>query len=86
MLDLCEKLTFNPDGTIQQLPFWTAKGVDPVGKSTPYRRVEAWIDSWSEGFQDRKNRGRYGMLWLFTAVGSYFACALLFFNKRGEVI
>lgn len=36
-----EKLTYNPDGTINKLPFWSATGVDQLGTLNPFKRTEA---------------------------------------------
>lgn len=46
-----EKLTFNPDGTIQKLPFWSAAGVKQIGTLNPFRRVEAETIAYSEGLK-----------------------------------
>ncbi len=45
-----EKLTFNKDGTIQKLPFWS-KNVDQVGTLDPYGRNEAETMAFSEGLK-----------------------------------
>jgi beta-xylosidase len=45
-----EKLTFNGDGTIQKLPFWS-KNVMQVGTLNPYTRVEAETMAFSEGIK-----------------------------------
>lgn len=42
-------LTYNPDGTIQKLPFWSAESVKQVGPFDPYRQVEAETIAFSEG-------------------------------------
>lgn len=44
-----EKITFNPDGTIQKLPFWSNKGVKQVGTLDPFHRIEAETIAFSEG-------------------------------------
>lgn len=44
-----EKITFNPDGTIQKLPFWSTTGVQRIGTIDPFRRVEAETIAYSEG-------------------------------------
>jgi beta-xylosidase len=44
-----EKLTFNADGTIQKLPFWSTAGVAQLGVLNPYKRVEAETMAYSEG-------------------------------------
>ena len=75
-----EKLTFNPDGTIQQLPFWTAKGVDPVGKLDPYRRIEAETIAWSEGLKTEKSEA--GMYVTAIHDGDYIRVRNVDFKKR----
>lgn len=42
-------LTFNADGTIQKLPFWSVDGVKQVGTLTPYQQVEAETMAYSAG-------------------------------------
>jgi len=44
-----EKITYNSDGTIQKLPYWSTSGVKQVGTLNPYRRVEAETIAFSEG-------------------------------------
>jgi len=46
-----EKITYNPDGTIQKLPFWTVTGVQQLGKLNAYERVEAETMAYSEGLK-----------------------------------
>lgn len=77
-----EKLTFNPDGTIQQLPFWTAKGVDPVGKLDPYRRVEAETIAWSEGLKTEKSEA--GMYVTAIHDGDYIRVRNVDFKKGAK--
>ena len=51
-----EKLTFNPDGTIRKLPFWTAEsGAKQLGTLDPYARVEAETMASSEGVKTQKS-------------------------------
>lgn len=44
-----EKLTFNADGTIQKLPFWSTSGVTQLGTLNPFVRNEAETMAYSEG-------------------------------------
>jgi hypothetical protein len=44
-----EKIIYNQDGTIQQLPFWSTKGVKQLGTINPYHREEAETIAFSEG-------------------------------------
>ncbi|UOE39522.1 glycoside hydrolase family 43 protein [Chryseobacterium oryzae] len=45
------ELTYNPDGTIQKLPFWTSEGAKRVGTINPYQKVEAETIAYSEGLK-----------------------------------
>jgi len=49
-----EKITYNEDGTIQQLPFWSVAGVKQLGKLNPYNRVEAETIAYSEGLKTER--------------------------------
>ena len=44
-----EQLTYNADGTIQLLPFWSTTGVKQLGTVNPYDRTEAETMAYSEG-------------------------------------
>jgi beta-xylosidase len=44
-----EKISYNADGTIQQLPFWSTSGVQQLGTLNPYNKVEAETIAYSEG-------------------------------------
>ena len=44
-----EELTYNSDGTIQLLPFWSTTGVKQLGTVNPYNRTEAETMAYSEG-------------------------------------
>lgn len=46
-----EELTYNSDGTIQKLPFWSTTGVKQVGTLNPYNTTEAETIAYSEGVQ-----------------------------------
>ncbi|WP_342644588.1 glycoside hydrolase family 43 protein [Mucilaginibacter sp. CSA2-8R] len=46
-----EELTFNPDGTIKHLPFWSVTGVKQRGTLNPYSKVEAETIAYSEGLK-----------------------------------
>ncbi|MBC7722168.1 MAG: family 43 glycosylhydrolase [Pedobacter sp.] len=43
-----EKITYNTDGTIQKLPFWS-KNLTQLGTLNPYNKVEAETIAYSEG-------------------------------------
>jgi len=44
-----EELTYNSDGTIQLLPFWSTTGVKQLGTVNPYNRTGAETMAYSEG-------------------------------------
>lgn len=46
-----ENLTYNADGSIQKLPFWSTSGVKQLGTLNPYNRVEAENMAFSEGLK-----------------------------------
>lgn len=46
-----EKITYNNDGTIQKLPFWSTTGVKQLGTLNPYLRNEAETMANSEGLK-----------------------------------
>ena len=46
------EMTYNPDGTITELPWWEeAKSVEQIESLNPYKRVEAETIAWSEGMK-----------------------------------
>jgi arabinoxylan arabinofuranohydrolase len=47
-----EEFTYNPDGTIQKIPFWS-QNVEQIGTLDPYNRVEAETMAWSEGVKTK---------------------------------
>ncbi len=46
-----EKLTYNADGTIQKLPFWSTTGVKQLGTLSPYDTIQAETIAYSEGLK-----------------------------------
>jgi arabinoxylan arabinofuranohydrolase len=46
-----ENLTYNPDGTIQPLPFWSTTGVKQLGSVNAFKRNEAETMAYSEGLK-----------------------------------
>ena len=50
------ELEYNPDGTIEELPWWDdGVGVEPVGTLNPYKRTEAETMAWSQGLKTAKD-------------------------------
>jgi len=70
-----EKLTYNEDGTIQKLPFWSTTGVKQLGTLNPYDTVQAETIAYSEGLKtdlttewerhNPWNRGKKIFDWIF---------------------
>lgn len=46
-----EQFSYNTDGTIQLLPFWSTTGVKQLGSMNPYKRTEAETMAYSEGIK-----------------------------------
>jgi len=44
-----EKMTYNNDGSIQKLPWWSTKGTPQIGNLNPYNKTEAETMAYSEG-------------------------------------
>jgi arabinoxylan arabinofuranohydrolase len=50
-----EKMTYNPDGTIQKLPFWIPSGTMQLGTLNPFIRNEAECIAWESDVKTEKN-------------------------------
>jgi hypothetical protein len=50
-----EKMSYNPDGTIQKLPWWTKTGAPQIGNLNPYIRNEAETIAWEKGVKTEKS-------------------------------
>jgi len=46
-----EKMTYNDDGTIQKVPWWSTLGVQQIGTLNPYLKTEAETMAFSEGLK-----------------------------------
>lgn len=51
------ELTYNPDGTIQKLPWWNEEGVAQVGKFDPYGQVDAATICYEKGVKTQPRGG-----------------------------
>ena len=45
------KMYYNPDGTIQEVPYWQDTKLDQIENFNPYRRVEAETMAWGYGLK-----------------------------------
>lgn len=48
------KINFNPDGTIEELPYWLDTVLEQIEPFNPYRRVEAETMAWGYGLKTEK--------------------------------
>ena len=48
-----DEMVYNPDGTIQNSPYWSVEGPEQIVPLNPYKRVEAETMAWSEGVKTR---------------------------------
>jgi arabinoxylan arabinofuranohydrolase len=48
-----DEVVYNPDGTIQNRPYWSDEGPEQVGRLNPFKRVEAETMAWSEGLKTK---------------------------------
>ena len=48
------KITFNADGTIQELPYWLDTKLEQIEPFNPYRKVEAETMAWGYGLKTEK--------------------------------
>ena len=46
-----EKMTYNEDGSIQKVPWWSSKGAPQIGALSPYTKNEAETMAFSEGLK-----------------------------------
>jgi hypothetical protein len=76
------KLTYNPDGTIQQLPFWAEEGVERVATLNPYQRTEAETIAGSQGLKTSK--GPNGMYVTSIESGDYIKVKGVDFEKGAK--
>ena len=51
------KLSFNDDGSIPKLPFWSKEGVDQVGTFNPYAQTDAATICWETGVETEARGG-----------------------------
>ena len=49
------EMTYNPDGTINEVPYWRDATLDQIEWLNPYRRVEAETMAWGFGLKTKKN-------------------------------
>jgi hypothetical protein len=79
------KMTYNPDGTIEELPWWEeAASVEQIEPLNPYVRTEAETICWSEGMKSEPcSEG--GMSVYPTRDGAYIKVKGVDFGNKGAV-
>jgi len=66
------EMTYNPDGTIQKLPWWNDEGVAQVGTFNPYAQVEAATIDFEMGVKTKpRSGGQPGVYVNATENGAY---------------
>lgn len=81
-----EKMTYNPDGTIQKLPFWSAKGPPQLAPLDPYVTTDAATICWSSGLKSSKrDGGRPGVYLTEIHTGDYIKVKGVDFGQTGAV-
>ncbi|RXK85536.1 glycoside hydrolase family 43 protein [Filimonas effusa] len=50
-----EEFSYNPDGTIPELPWWREEGIRQIGTLDPYKLTEAETIAWSAGLKTNKD-------------------------------
>ena len=66
------EMTYNPDGTIQKLPWWNDQGAAQAGAFNPYAQVEAATICYEKGIQTKPRSGEnQGVYVTATENGAY---------------
>jgi arabinoxylan arabinofuranohydrolase len=76
------RLTYNPDGTIPTLPWWSPAGVEQVGTLNPFVRTEAETIAWESGVRATQS-GPVGVYVSAMEDGSYIRVRGVDFGKQG---
>ncbi|MDR0954903.1 MAG: glycoside hydrolase family 43 protein [Rikenellaceae bacterium] len=78
------EMTYNPDGTIQELPWWDeGVSVEQIESWNPFRRTEAETIAWSEGLKSDRS-DRVGMYVTAVHNGDYLMLKGVDFGKGAE--
>jgi arabinoxylan arabinofuranohydrolase len=78
------ELTYNPDGTIQKLPWWNDAGVAQVGTFNPYTQVEAATICYSDGVKTLPRGGdQSGVYVTATENGAFIKIKGVDFGDKG---
>jgi len=77
-------MTYNPDGTIQKLPWWNDEGVAQVGKFDPFAQTEAATICYEKGVKTLpRAEGKPGVYVSVTENGAYIKIKGVDFGDKG---
>jgi hypothetical protein len=78
------EMAYNPDGTIQKLPWWNDEGVAQVGTFNPYAQVEAATICYEKGVKTGSRGGEnQGVYVTATENGAYIKIKGVDFGGKG---
>ena len=78
------ELTYNPDGTIQKLPWWNDAGVAQVGTFNPYAQVDAATICYEKGVKTMpRGADQRGVFVTVNENGAYIKIKGVDFGSRG---
>jgi len=78
------EMTYNPDGTIQKLPWWNDAGVAPVGTFNPFAQTEAATICYEKGVRTKPRPGaNQGVYVTVNENGAYIKIKGVDFGSRG---
>lgn len=78
------ELSYNPDGTIQKLPWWNDAGVAQVGTFNPFTQVEAATICYSDGIKTfPRSADQQGVYVTATENGAYIKIKGVDFGDKG---
>lgn len=78
------EMNYNPDGTIQKVPWWTPEGVPQVGTFNPFRQVDAATICYEKGVKTKPRGGeKQGVYVNVTNNGAYIKIKGVDFGDQG---
>ena len=78
------EMKYNPDGTIQELPWWSEEGLQESGNINPYARNEAETIAWAEGLKTEKDTMAGDMYVTAINNGDYIKVRGVKFNNKAK--
>jgi beta-xylosidase len=79
-----DKMTYNADGTIQKLPWWSKEGAPQIGTLDPYVQTEAATICWETGVTtEARGEGRQGVYVTAGTNGAYIKLKGVDFGRKG---